>query len=306
MAMAIDLLLLQNIGTFPPVRADSKAVVEDLGVVGQPSLPAATVDAILKSLGSPMDGTGQVVVQAYTIYPSYPAAISYWFNLIRSRYVNRGLSTVYAISHPYVGTSSSYLWAGKVVALMLRYRGEAPPPATPTVAPSPTISPSMLPHHKKVIDAALYAYHHQGQKDTTTKQSSNEVQQASASPDYFIAVFALLLTLAIVVWSLRLGKRQSIQGLRVHTQNLEAPDTDALDAGALNVAAIINTDTLPDLPSIPARQGDKLPRTPHNLIALRSFTCSAWHQHGRLATSRIAQPLWSDSISSLTRGFFDK
>src|SRR5712692_4106817 len=64
MAMAIGLLLLQNIGTFPPVRADSKAVVEDLGVVGQPSLPAATVDAILKSLGSPMDGTGQVVVQA--------------------------------------------------------------------------------------------------------------------------------------------------------------------------------------------------------------------------------------------------
>src|SRR6266851_5086254 len=299
MAMAIGLLLLQNIGTFPPVRADSKAVVEDLGVVGQPSLPAATVDAILKSLGSPMDGTGQVVVQAskqaniddafalavwwtetndgaagvgladrnpggvrrsvgypsafdgYTIYPSYPAAISYWFNLIRSRYVNRGLSTVYAISYPYVGTSSSYLWAGKVVALMLRYRGEAPPPATPTVAPGPTISPSMLPHHKKVIDTAIHAYPYQGQKDTTTKRSSSEVQQASASPDYFIAVFALLLALAIVVWSLRLGKRQSIQGLRVHTQNLEAPDTDALYAGALNVAAIINTDTLPDLPSIP-------------------------------------------------------
>lgn len=298
MAMAIGLLLLQNIGT-PPVRADSKAVVEDLSVVGQPSLPAATVDAILKSLGSPMDGTGQVVVQAskqaniddafalavwwtetndgtagvgladrnpggvrgsvgypsafdgYTIYPSYQAAISYWFNLIRNRYVNRGLSTVYAISYPYVGTSSSYLWAGKVVALMLRYRGEAPPPATPTVAPGPTIPPSMLPHHKKVIDAALHAYPHQGQKDTTTKRSSNEVQQASASPDYFIAVFALLLALAIVVWSLRLGKRQSIQGLRVHIQNLEAPDTDALDAGALNLAAIINTDTLPHLLSIP-------------------------------------------------------
>src|SRR3989440_6448199 len=64
MAMAIDLLLLQNIGTFPPVRADSKAVVEDLGIVGQPSLPAATVDAIFKRLGSPMAGTGQVVVQA--------------------------------------------------------------------------------------------------------------------------------------------------------------------------------------------------------------------------------------------------
>lgn len=299
MTMAIGLLLLQNIEA-PSVRADSKAPIEDLGVVGQPSLPAATVDAILKSLGSPMAGTGQVVVEAskqaniddtfalavwwtetndgaagvgladrnpggvrgsvgypsafdgYTIYPSYPAAISYWFNLIRNRYVDRGLSTVYTISYPYVGTSTSYLWAGKVVALMLRYRGEAPPPAAPTVAPDPTIPPYMLPHHKKIVDTALHAYHgalpYQG--DTTTKRSSSEVQQASASPDYFIAAFALLLALAIVVWSLRLGKRQSIHDPRVHTQHLEAPDTDALNAGALTVAAIINTDTLPHLPAI--------------------------------------------------------
>src|SRR5260221_11958260 len=202
-------------------------------VVGPPTLPASTVDAIFARLGSPMVGTGKVVVQAsqktkvddafalavwwvetndgaagvgladrnpgsvrgsigypsafdgYTIYPSYPAAISYWFNLIRSRYVNRGLSTVYAISHPYVGTSSSYLWAGKVVALMLRYRGEAPPPATPTVAPGPTISPSMLLHHREVINRALHAYLLQGEGDTTNR-SSNEVQQANASPDYFI------------------------------------------------------------------------------------------------------------------------
>ncbi len=304
MAMAIGLLLLQNRGTsiLPSARADSKALIEDLSVVGQPSLPAATVDAIFKSLGSPMAGTGQVVVQAskqaniddafalavwwtetndgaagvgladrnpggargsvgypsafdgYTIYPSYSAAISDWFNLIRNRYVNRGLSTVYALSYPYVGTSTSYLWAGKVVALMLRYRGEAPAPAAPTVAPGPTISPSMLLHHKKVIVAALHAYHdalpYQGQGDTTTKQSSSAVQQASASPDYFIAALALLLALAIVVWSLRLGKQQSTHDLHIHTQNLEAPDTDALDAAALNVAAIINTETLPHLPSI--------------------------------------------------------
>src|SRR5260370_32898260 len=109
---------------------------------------------------------------------------------------------------------------------MLRYRGEAPPPATPTVAPSPTISPSMLPHHKKVIDTALHAYPHQGQKDTTTKRSSSEVQQASASPDYFIAVFALLLALALVVCSLRLATRPSIPGLRVPTRNVEAPATE--------------------------------------------------------------------------------
>ena len=50
----------------------------------------------------------------YTIYPSYSAAIVYWFNMLKNMYVNRGLSTVYLISHPYVGTSSSPLmgWQG--------------------------------------------------------------------------------------------------------------------------------------------------------------------------------------------------
>src|SRR5579859_6394453 len=49
----------------------------------------------------------------YTIYPSYTAAIVYWFNMLRNNYVNRGLSTVYVIARPYVGTSSYPLWAGK-------------------------------------------------------------------------------------------------------------------------------------------------------------------------------------------------
>src|SRR2546429_2470083 len=160
------------------VKAASQSVPDgDLSVVGKPSLPAATVDAILKDLGSPMSGMGQVVAQAsqkttiddafalavwwtetndgaagvgladrnpgsvrgsvgypsaydgYTIYPSYAAAIVYWFNMLKNMYVNRGLSTVYLISPPYVGTSSSPLWAGKVVALMMKYRGEAPPPS---------------------------------------------------------------------------------------------------------------------------------------------------------------------------------
>src|SRR5216117_2483575 len=164
------------------VKATSQRMpTGDLSVVGKPSLPAATIDAILKDLGSPMSGMGQVVAQAsqkttiddafalavwwtetndgsagvgladrnpggvrgsvgypsafdgYTIYPSYSAAISYWFNMLKNMYVNRGLSTVYSISHRYVGTYSSALWAGKVVALMLKYRGEAPP--VPIVVP---------------------------------------------------------------------------------------------------------------------------------------------------------------------------
>jgi hypothetical protein len=76
----------------------------------------------------------------YTIYPSYAAAINDWFNILQSRYVNEGLTSVYAICHPYVGTSSAPLWAAKVVNLMVRYQGEAPPP-TPTVVATPTKPP---------------------------------------------------------------------------------------------------------------------------------------------------------------------
>ncbi len=83
----------------------------------------------------------------YTIYPSYSAAIVYWFNLLRNGYVNRGLSTVYVIARPYVGTTSYPLWAGKVIALMYNYRGIAPPPSPPPVSkpkPKPTVNPSIV------------------------------------------------------------------------------------------------------------------------------------------------------------------
>ena len=75
----------------------------------------------------------------YTIYPSYTAAITDWFTLLRNRYVNRGLTSAYTICYPYVGTTGATSWAGKVVNLMLRYHGEAPAPvaAAPTSAPAP-------------------------------------------------------------------------------------------------------------------------------------------------------------------------
>jgi hypothetical protein len=75
----------------------------------------------------------------YTIYPSFTAAIDYWFSMMKSAYIDRGLTTVYSISHPYVGTSTSYLWAGKVTTLMDRYRAEAPPPP-PAPKTTPTVS----------------------------------------------------------------------------------------------------------------------------------------------------------------------
>ncbi len=299
-AMAVA-LLFQNIGAqfFTPVRAAPLALqAGDLSVVGQPTLPATTVDAIFRRVGSPMAGAGQVVVQAshqaniddafalavwwnetsdgeagvgladrnpggvrgsagypsafdgYTIYPSYSVAIVDWFNLIRSRYVDRGLSTVYAISHPYVGTSSSPLWAAKVVALMLKYRGEAPPLASPTVAPSPTVPVSLQRYYKFITSQALEddssttSLAHQGQPNKTSNQSANATQQTPpALPlaiEYIFVVFALLLALAIAAWAFRLNNR-------IPAQNVDAPHTDALFVTALD-ANIPNTESLPHIP----------------------------------------------------------
>jgi hypothetical protein len=73
----------------------------------------------------------------YTIYPSYDAAIIDWFNLIRNNYLNRGYTTPYTISGPYVGTAGAPQWAAKVVSLLASYQQEAPPPL-PSVTQGPT------------------------------------------------------------------------------------------------------------------------------------------------------------------------
>ncbi|HVB73944.1 MAG TPA: hypothetical protein VNE38_10340 [Ktedonobacteraceae bacterium] len=150
----------------------------------------------------------------YTIYPSFSDAIVYWFHMLKNVYVGeRGLSTVYAISYPYVGTSSSPLWAGKVVALMLHYRGEAPPPLppTPTVAPTPTISPVILAHRRRIVNATgdatdiptvIQAQPQQieaGVSAPLQKQSSPSTLSPIVTA--LIVLFALLLALAIALWA---------------------------------------------------------------------------------------------------------
>ena len=259
----------------------------DLSVVGKPSLPAATVDMILKDLGSPMSGLGQVVEQAsqqtniddafalavwwtetndgaagvgladrnpgsvrgsvgypsafdgYTIYPSYSAAVVYWFNMLKNIYVNRGLNTVYLISHPYVGTASSPLWAGKVIALMLRYRGEAPP------------IPIVVSHGKKVAEPSIYIHiipistsqmqqvQRHVDKSPKNRSSAAAVRRANTTSMFStttnaVVLFALLLALAIVACVLWVEKRSghSITKARVgamlnveNAQNAQSDDT---------------------------------------------------------------------------------
>src|SRR5258706_1318558 len=231
----------------------------DLSVVGQPSLPAATVDAIFSRMGSPMVGTGKVIEQVasqvhiddafalavwwtetndgasgvglayhnpggvrgsigypsgsggYAIFPSYASATTYWFHLLRNNYVDRGLSTVYAISHPYVGTSSSYLWAGKVVALMMRYRAEAPPPSpTPLVTPRPTVSANTLRHHKMVaVTDADFSVLLREVLEPPREAAAATMQPSAANAlpagiEYMIVTFVLLLALLIAAWGLRI------------------------------------------------------------------------------------------------------
>ena len=161
------------------------------------------------SLGYPSDGSG------YTIYPSYTAAVVYWFNLLRNNYVNRGLNTVYTIARPYVGTTSYPLWAGKVIALMWNYRGIAPPPPVITPQPKPTISPSVLAikkarEHKltallqSLSDGNAHSVYTQGLSQEaspplTTLTIPQENNTATLPTSSQFAVLSLGLVLAVVI-----------------------------------------------------------------------------------------------------------
>ena len=181
----------------------------------------------------------------YTIYPTYADAVVYWFHMLQNIYIDRGLTTVYAISHPYVGTSTSYLWAGKVVALMLRYRGEAPPPT-----PSPTVSPIAAANtparhpintgatSNKVQSSASSVSNQRAVLHTapTVQQAQQQNTALSATATWLIAACALLLALAIAlfahVYATRspASKRHTIFDNRPARADFDAPNTDALYA----------------------------------------------------------------------------
>ncbi len=325
-----------------PARA-AQAHFDDMSVVGPPSLPADTVNAIFARLDSPMSGTGKIVEQmsqqtgiddafalgvwwtetndgaagvgladrnpgsvrgsvgypsaydGYTIYPNYTDAIVYWFHMLKNLYVNRGLSTVYAISYPYVGTSSSPLWAGKVIALMLRYRGEAPPPTpVPTLMPSPTFSPN-LPHHRPFTfgsdtqpasAAAQPGATHPSQPYAQQDALPNSAQPASIglpfSMTWMIVLFALLLALAIALSAVKFLPGMPAPGLYAwsrtapvaisvgHEGNPPIPTlclpSHPISVPAANYASLFTH--LPDTPGtgkirrtvlLPAKQDDEAP-----------------------------------------------
>jgi len=144
----------------------------------------------------------------YTIYPSYSAGIFDWFNIVKGRYISRGLTTVYAISYPYVGTSGAGNWANIVVNLMLRYRGEAPLPT-----PIPTAKPKPVPHsHVQVQPESGFAtsQHNQSQatgkvQAVTTSQPSSLMARVSQT---MMVMFGLVIVLLLLLWNKR--TRQAI------------------------------------------------------------------------------------------------
>ncbi len=160
----------------------------------------------------------------YTIYPSYSAAIIDWFNVLRTRYVDSGLTSAYTICYPYVGTSSSYQWAIKVVNLMVRYHGEAPPPPTPTPTPIPTPNAVRIQHIQVHIVKPQPATmgltreaHVQGNvvppviakphPSANVSARASVAPSSSASP--FILLSGLLAALLIALWGLRIGRSVS-------------------------------------------------------------------------------------------------
>ncbi|MBO0789688.1 MAG: glucosaminidase domain-containing protein [Ktedonobacteraceae bacterium] len=253
-------------------------------IVGQPSLPAASVDAIFSRAGSPMVGTGAVVEEAarktniddafalavwwaetndgmagvglgahnpggvkgsagypvtsggYTAYPSYAAAVTDWFNIVKARYVNAGLTSVYTICGPYVGTAtacSSGGWAGKVSSYMQRYRGMAPAP-TPRPTQKPIASKPVHGTQRFDLAAAAPANKAHGPVGAPATSGSPEQRHTLLPVGEAIGIgLSLLLALAVAGWGMFLRS-----GLAGSGKESEPGDDDAVfAAGQLSMLA---------------------------------------------------------------------
>lgn len=149
----------------------------------------------------------------YTIYPSYSAAVTYWFSMIKRVYINRGLTTVYAIAHPYVGTSTSNLWAGKVITLMQRYRAGAP-----KVAPTPKATRTVPPDLVRQAKALWKQDQGQSYPQATIQNAQADAQQSNSAfagglntnTKLLFALIALLLALGLGLWARNKIRRSTI------------------------------------------------------------------------------------------------
>nr|BBH94114.1 hypothetical protein KTA_23130 [Thermogemmatispora argillosa] len=230
----------------------------------------------------------------YTIYPSYAAAIQDWFSIVQQRYIARGLTTVYLIAGPYVGTSSSGSWAAKVMNLMTLYRSEAPPPT-----PTPTPTPATL---KYKIATALQKkaaqQTHTEREDSPpvgasggaspgvtaaafTDGSNKSVEQSSVMP----VVLGLGCALALALGAIWLRRRQRLLLL------------DASSASALPASEPV-TDTLV-LGSVPATTTSAISFSPGLTLSCSERDTDAlphWGVSGEQDIQESVLSAWSEAV----------
>ncbi|MFL5694204.1 MAG: hypothetical protein ACJ795_20620, partial [Ktedonobacteraceae bacterium] len=117
------------------------------------------------------------------------------------------------IARPYVGTTSYPLWAGKVINLIYKYRGMAPPPpvVTATPKPKPTTITSVLMKSRSGRDT------HMGEAQEDTRQPSTpsvtRTSQLVVTPvlprqaEFGIILSGLLAALAIALYGLSFNRK---------------------------------------------------------------------------------------------------
>jgi hypothetical protein len=164
----------------------------------------------------------------YKPYASYEAAVIDWFTIVKSRYINAGLTSIYTICRPYVGTStacSSSGWAGKVFTYTQKYRSMAPPPTptpTPALVSAPAHGGAFFEQAVPTVPVAQVATN-----KITNQVAMTDLEQAQRvlPPLLSIAVgFILLLALAVAAWGMLI-----IQGIpQAGKRKLEGEDDAAI------------------------------------------------------------------------------
>jgi hypothetical protein len=164
----------------------------------------------------------------FIFYPSYADAVTDWFSVLRSRYIDRGLTSVYTICYPYVATSHSLEWANKVVNYMLRYRGEAPAPTpVPTLGHAP-VYPQFMPSHETTMGEDRKAESKLPAPPTTVAQPATGIPALTTLPTFSAqnslpwAICALLVVLALLLVRLNSSRqRKAVQVVEAVTEALQ-------------------------------------------------------------------------------------
>lgn len=164
----------------------------------------------------------------FIFYPSYADAVTDWFTVLRSRYIDRGLTSVYTICYPYVATSHSLEWANKVVNYMLRYRGEAPPPTpVPTLGHAP-VYPQFMPSHETTMGEDRKAESRLHPAPTAVAQPETGISALTNIPllstqnSLLLAIGAMFVMLALLLIRLNSRKhREKIQVVEAVTEALQ-------------------------------------------------------------------------------------